>query len=550
MVHRSSPLILVSDTLAAMRQRWKTAFVVFGLTLGLVVGYLLTAPLEYESEGKLNVQIGRGMVSADRMDEDDNTVSVVETRESEINSILDILGSRGLLEEVVDEVGVDRITQTECLAQNWLPNLGSSSSKVLTDRELRLERESAIRHLSSNLSVHNPRKASTISVNVKLGSPELAQETVQKIMEKYLASHVDAHQTEGSLEFFEVGLTEKQTEVTTATEAIRDFKNEVGVMNIALAQQAVRTQISKIEQDSVSAVSDLAAGRAKIEELETLIKQTPQDIDAEVTEGFSNEAADRIRDQLFLVEREYQTLLSKYDESHPRVIRKQEELTELRNIHTAQSNARSQTKKIKNPIRNSLELDLMRAEAEAVGLQARVDALARKHKDSMVQLSELNRNEVELSELERSLAVATKNLQRFSDKREEAKINLALDSERISNVKIRQPATYVLKPISPKKGLILAAGGMLAIFGAIGAALFHHHLLVDTARVREAQTSLNDSNALDEQDYPADFGVEPAPVNGHGRRHDDVREPEPEHVGVNRSYEESSHTRTVSSMPR
>jgi tyrosine-protein kinase Etk/Wzc len=56
------------------------------------------------------------------------------------------------------------------------------------------------------------------------------------------------------------------------------------------------------------------------------------------------------------------------------------------------------------------------------------------------------------------------------EKLEQARVNDALRQDRITNVNVAQPATFVTKPVSPRKSLILAMGLVVAVFGAVGIA--------------------------------------------------------------------------------
>lgn len=71
------------------------------------VGVMLF-PKRYQSEAKLFVRLGRGSASLDPAAMG-QTISIQESRETEMNSIVDMLNSRGLAERVVDTIGAERI---------------------------------------------------------------------------------------------------------------------------------------------------------------------------------------------------------------------------------------------------------------------------------------------------------------------------------------------------------------------------------------------------------------------------------------------------------
>src|SRR5258708_17214696 len=81
--------------------------VVFGAVLFLVVVFILLSSRAYRSTAKLFVRLGRENVTLDPTATFGQTpvVAVPPTRENEINSVVEILRTRALLEEVVDRVG-------------------------------------------------------------------------------------------------------------------------------------------------------------------------------------------------------------------------------------------------------------------------------------------------------------------------------------------------------------------------------------------------------------------------------------------------------------
>src|SRR5689334_7082727 len=83
--------------------------VVFCAILATFVGALIAFPRSYPSEARMFVRLGKESVSLDPTATMHETISVNESRESEINSELEILRSRALLEDVVTQLGADEI---------------------------------------------------------------------------------------------------------------------------------------------------------------------------------------------------------------------------------------------------------------------------------------------------------------------------------------------------------------------------------------------------------------------------------------------------------
>ena len=91
---------------ALFRHKGKAA--VFFVTVATAVAlWTFLSPKEYRSEGKLFVRLGRENATLDPTATlgQDSIIAVPQSRESEINSVVEILQSRILLEKVVDALG-------------------------------------------------------------------------------------------------------------------------------------------------------------------------------------------------------------------------------------------------------------------------------------------------------------------------------------------------------------------------------------------------------------------------------------------------------------
>ena len=89
-----------------MTQRRKAAICFLAVTATVAIVTLLW-PKSYRSEGKLLVRLGRENATLDATVTmgPDSVVAVPLSREAEINSHVEILQSRTLLEQVVDKIG-------------------------------------------------------------------------------------------------------------------------------------------------------------------------------------------------------------------------------------------------------------------------------------------------------------------------------------------------------------------------------------------------------------------------------------------------------------
>jgi|GEM_PF-3497209 len=102
-----SPITLLDILSSIFRYKWR-AILVSVLMFVLVIAGIILYPKRYQSEAKLFVRLGRGSASMDPATVG-QTIAIQESRETEMNSIIDLLESRTLAQRVVDDIGSERI---------------------------------------------------------------------------------------------------------------------------------------------------------------------------------------------------------------------------------------------------------------------------------------------------------------------------------------------------------------------------------------------------------------------------------------------------------
>ena len=100
-------------------------------------------------------------------------LTVQPSRENEINSIIEIMHSRVLVEKVVDAIGPEVLMESGT-SPTLLPDDGSSSSSALV-------RAAAIRMLSKSLNVEAARKSDVVLISYDAGSPAHSPKRCQPI---------------------------------------------------------------------------------------------------------------------------------------------------------------------------------------------------------------------------------------------------------------------------------------------------------------------------------------------------------------------------------
>jgi capsular exopolysaccharide synthesis family protein len=271
---------------------------------------------------------------------------------------------------------------------------------------------------------------------------------------------------------------------------LRNSKNETGVSSVEKQRQVVLDRMGSLEQEIGRTDAELASSRANVQALQNALAKLPETIVAEETTGFANLGADAMREQLFELQLEKQKLLSNFTRDSRMVEAVQREIVEAQALLDKEEAARTQVTRGLNAAHQQLLLALLTEQTNLSSLQAKIESQNKQYADARAELKTLNDAEVRIMRLMREIATQETNYRKYSENLEEARIDQAMESERISNISVVQAATLPIKAIRPQKLLNLSLGLILGILGAIVLAIFSEYLDHSIKTPEEAEERL------------------------------------------------------------
>lgn len=464
---------LLQQLLSALRRQWRPAALVGLGVVGLTIAAYLVLPRKYQSEALLFVKVGASSVTLDPTATTGPTISLYESRETEINSILQILNSRAMLERTVETLGAEVV-----LGEKPLPPRNPDSHE--DDRPSKSdtrpaaqpdEREQqAVRALADSVFISAPKKSTVISVGSAADSPEMAQRIVETILTQFQEEHLRVNATRGSFEFFENQTKELGARLARTSEALIDKKNDAGILLLDEQRKNVEKQLSDLADRLRIAQSEVVGSAARIAALEDALAFLPERSESERTVGISNDAYDRMRDRLYELEIRERDLRARYTDDHPTVQAVLQQVREAEALVAQQTPDRTQVREIVPPARVKAEEELVGERAKQASLVSLVEKLESQQGELLADLRKMNDEETEIARLEREKSVLEGTYHLAAEKLEQARIQQALAVEQVSNVNVIQPASFDTKPISPKTSVVLGAGAMLAALTFVGTA--------------------------------------------------------------------------------
>lgn len=484
MPRRTPPPIQPRDIARIVLRHRRKVVATFLLTIVAAVGAIIVMPRTYISQARVLVRVGRESVTLDPTANTGATNPIHKSVEAELQSVRDLMLSRALYEEVVDELTPEYILagpEPKSEAANtgaekpWFSPVELKSQVrtaaiqigLLDDVPLR---EKAIRTLERAFDVSAERSSSVIVISCKANASERAQRIVQSFLEAAKEQHVRVHHAEGSHEFFveQLNLLEKEWEAQSAQ--LRDLKNEQRLVSIDGQRKSLEAEAQQVEAARVTAVTQIAATQALVDGLTKELNALPQRHVSQEVSGFANLASDAMRQELYKLKILESELLAKFTPEHRQVIDVRERIAEAQKSVESEPVLRTQTTEAVHPGKLSLDLQLAQEKARLQSHQAQLQAIEAEQAALVARIEALNEGERKIDEAQRRIDLLAANLRRYAENVEQSRIDKALEADRISNLSIVHPASLMASPTFPKPVIMIAAAFVVALGGSLSLA--------------------------------------------------------------------------------
>ena len=473
-----------------LRHKWK-AFFFFTMTVLATAAYAIYFPKTYRSEAKLFVKLGRENAGLDATTTLGQTPSVAVPlgREEEINTEVEILGTDSLLSKVVDKIGPPLI-----LSQNEKPPSPSSelpeSARIIAWVDTTVEswsqrlglattlspRERAIIRLKKQITVEPVKKTNVIVVSHEGPRPEVSQQIVSTLIDFYLDEHASLNRTHGARGFMDEQAGALKGHLAGLEDELRDLKNRTGLASPAEQRQQLVVQIGRLEDEWKTTNAMAAAALAEGLELTTQLKGISETQPLSKDSGHPNVAADGMRQQLYALQLREKELASRVTDRDEELKLVRDQVASAQKIVDSLAPDRTQTTVGRNQLFEEGRLTLFRQRTNLASLKAKSSVIQSQLAEAKKQLQTLNNQEVQIAQLQREIQLLDTNYRKYSDSLEQARVDEALEKQRISNINVAQPPTLSRQPVRPRKLIALFFGFVIAFCGGLAIPLVAEHL--------------------------------------------------------------------------
>jgi Mrp family chromosome partitioning ATPase len=220
----------------------------------------------------------------------------------------------------------------------------------------------------------------------------------------------------------------------------------------------------------------MKSSKAKVQRLEQIVAKLPEQVVISETTGLPSTAAEAMRQELFTLRLEESKIQKNYRDDSRMVESIQEQINDAQTMLDKEKDSHTQMTQGPNAMHQQLQLALLNEQAALANHQARLEAQRQQLVDAKGRLKMLNESEVTIRNLMREINVHETNYLRYTDNLEQARIEQAMEKQRIANINVVQQATLPVRPVKPRKSFNLIVGLFLATFGAVTIAMLSQYL--------------------------------------------------------------------------
>jgi uncharacterized protein involved in exopolysaccharide biosynthesis len=421
--------------------------------IAIVAGWILTSKPIYQAKTTLLVKPWKEDAPRPVMGESRNSNSYLTLSQEEmINTEIQILTGRELAEKVICSLQIQTI----------YPKLAKIGIKKISPMD------AAVEAFGKNLKIAGVRKSNVITVSFQHNDPKIAAKALNMLVEAFKDKHLALHSDPQSsfistqLTTFENKLKDSEKELQSFQQASRVFSLEEQ-RTLLLKQRSDLDTAYKVARNNISELRNkISATRAQIDNISKNDERyTPTERDRIVIDAKTKQLELKLKEQ---------ELRRKYTENNQLVLDVKKEVDLVTKFMKEQEAGITGKVKTGNPVYQSMEIDLFRAEGELNSQIARSDALIKQVNQLDREIAQLDLNQNKIQNLKREVAINEKNYKTYADRQEEARLSEAMNLMKMSNISVVQAAEVPAKPVTSNKKFKLIVGALVGVFAGLATA--------------------------------------------------------------------------------
>jgi len=468
-----------------------TIIILFFSTIVTVFGGLYVWPETYEAKSMILIKLGRENVATPTISPvSQPQVIFTGLKKEDINSEIELIRNRSIAEKVVGTLGVDFLypkSEKPKAFFKWIKfklkrmALGLRGyvfeGLYFIDFMKRLTPyENAVEAVQKGLSAEQIKDSDVVEINLRWFNPDIATETLVRVIELYLESHLEAHKTSGDYKFFKQQVEVIGNRLSNSEDTLQKLKEDAGIVSYYDQRRLLLEQVTNFRSVLKKTQIEVVETVEKSAKLKSQLSTQPKTIQLSNVVN-RNPIIDSLKMKLLELELEKRKLLEKYsDGSHP-IKTVTDEIEKVKSRFKEEGeNVIGATTTGANSVYEETKKNLMLQEVQLVAIKAKRAMLVKHISLNLSEMKKLGTNEFAVKRLKRQIEIDEENYLLYRRKLEELRVSDILDNESMVNVKVIAPASASYRPVKPKKILIAGLGFVLSLVLGIGVAFISEYV--------------------------------------------------------------------------
>ena len=434
------------------------------IVIATFILYVCAVPRTYQAETEILVKRGR----ADPVVTPDNNASPVLTTdlsEEDLNSEVEILRSRDLLEKVVMSCGLDH-EPPHSLMSSIMRTVTSTVMQRFAASGPERAVALAVRRLDKKLKVEAIRKTNLVRVTYDSPDPQLAAGVLRTLTNLYLDKHLEVHRPPGTYAFFEQQSTNYRVGLQDAERKLVSFNRSQNTVSAQTEKAAGEQKLVDFEVSLRQTRTAIAATEGRLAMLTNQIASTPNRLTTQIKTN--SLMMQQLQATLLTLELKRTEMAGKYSDNYLPLRNLQTQIAETKSTIAKETNGPIHDDTTdQNPTYQWLMNEIAKSRTDLESFKKQAVATEQQIRDYRSDLLVLDGKDVQQQDLIRAAKLQESNYLLYQNKREEARISDALDQKHISNVSVAEAATMPALPsdLGPVALLILGvvSGGSLGV---------------------------------------------------------------------------------------
>jgi uncharacterized protein involved in exopolysaccharide biosynthesis len=444
-LHERRRLPTVRDGAEILFRQYKVFLIACVLVIvGMIVSGVWTP--KYEARMKILVRRQRIDAMITPQANDSMQFGADQVSEEDLNSEVELLNSRDLLREVV-------------LATN-LQNVGGWH--LFRSRSPLVRIDQAVYKLGKQLKIEPIRKSNVISVQYESDDPELARNVLKVLSNAYIEKQTAVHRPTGEFKFFDQLTTQYKLGLDHAQKRLLDFNRDHGIVALQTERDLTLQRGNDFDASAQQAKQSEFEQQQRLAVLRAKLDATPVRITATVSTSKDELLLGQMKSTLLNLQLKHSELLTKYAPGYAPVREVEKQIADVQSsIASSERVSVVGETTERNPAYDWLQQEITKTNSELNAMRARAKAASGISGNYRAAAQLLDQEDATQQGLVRDAKLQEDNYLLYVKKREEARINDALDQRGIVNVAVTEepsvPAVPVRSPLNAALLTLLVA---------------------------------------------------------------------------------------------